>query len=50
MQEQDALKIAAEAIVDVRTVKKLAKKGSLQSKLIEGRIRAAAKKLGIKIK
>lgn len=50
MKEQDIRKLAAEAQVDVRTVKKLLDMGGLRGKLIEDRIRAAAKRLKLVLK
>lgn len=50
MREQDIRRLAVEAGADVRTVKKLLKEGELWHKLVEGRIRAAAKKLKLGLK
>ncbi len=49
MTEQDIRRLATEAQVDPRTVKKLLGGGTVRGKFIEERIRAAAKKLRLKL-
>ena len=49
MTEQDIRRLATEAQVDPRTVRKLLAGGSIRQKLVEERIRAAAKKLKLKL-
>jgi hypothetical protein len=49
MQEQDIRRLAAEASVDPRTVKKLLDGGEIR-KLVEERIRTAAKRLRLSVK
>ena len=49
MQERDIRRLAAEASVDPRTVKKLLGGGEVR-KLVEERIQVAAKKLKLSVK
>lgn len=50
MTEQDIRRLATEAQVDPRTVKKLLAGGVVRQRLVNDRIQAAAKKLKLRLK